>query len=121
MRKFRVKVDGREYIVEVAEEGAQGAARVTEEGAEVREEQRQAPTTHIDVPSGGNVTAPIAGKILKTLIKEGEHVEEGKVLFVLEAMKMENEIYAPKTGTVKKIYVKEGENVEESQPLCDIV
>ncbi len=118
MRKFRVKVDGKEYIVEVAEEEAQS---VTEEGAEVREVQRQAPATHTEAPSEGSVTAPIAGKILKTLIREGEHVEEGKVLFVLEAMKMENEIYAPKTGTVKKIYVKEGENVEESQPLCDIV
>ncbi len=121
MRKFRVKVDGKEYIVEVAEEGAQSVTKVTEGETEVREEQKQAPATHIGAPSEGNVTAPIAGKILKILTREGERVEEGKVLFVLEAMKMENEIYAPKTGTVKKIYVKEGENVEESQPLCDIV
>jgi biotin carboxyl carrier protein len=36
---------------------------------------------------------------------------------VLEAMKMENEIYAPKSGRIRKMYVKEGENVEESQLL----
>ena len=52
------------------------------------------------------------GKIVKLLISEGEEVEQGQGLVVVEAMKMENEIKSPKAGLVKKVGVKEGEAVE---------
>jgi len=119
MRKFRVMVDGREYLVEVTEEGEVQSA-VREEAVQKREEKTEPEPKPDKKTSTGSIVAPIAGKILKVLKKEGDAVEEGEVLFILEAMKMENEIYAPKTGGLKKIYVKEGDSVEESQRLCDI-
>jgi oxaloacetate decarboxylase alpha subunit len=122
MRKFRVRVDGREYLVEVTEEGeVKGVSHeFREEVVQKREEKTEPEPKSDKKTSTGSVVAPIAGKILKVLKKEGDDVEEGEVLFILEAMKMENEIYAPKTGGLKKIYIKEGDSVEESQRLCDI-
>ncbi|NJE31418.1 pyruvate carboxylase subunit B [Thermococcus sp. 18S1] len=72
-------------------------------------------------PAGeGVVTAPMPGKILRILVKEGEQVKTGQGLVVLEAMKMENEIPAPKDGVVKKILVKEGDTVDTGQALIEL-
>ena len=72
-------------------------------------------------PAGeGVVTAPMPGKILRILVKEGDEVKTGQGLLVLEAMKMENEIPAPKDGVVKKILVKEGDTVDTGQALMEL-
>ncbi|WP_157065557.1 biotin/lipoyl-containing protein, partial [Thermococcus celericrescens] len=72
-------------------------------------------------PAGeGAVTAPMPGKILRILVREGEQVKTGQGLVVLEAMKMENEIPAPKDGVVKKILVKEGDTVDTGQALIEL-
>jgi biotin carboxyl carrier protein len=65
----------------------------------------------------GAVTAPMTGKILSIKVKKGEQVKAGKVLCILEAMKMENEITAPKSGTVQEILVSEGSSVSEGEAL----
>ncbi len=59
----------------------------------------------------GAVTAPLPGKVLLVKVKEGDQVEAGTVLLVLEAMKMENEIRSPKAGVVKEIMATTGANV----------
>jgi len=53
----------------------------------------------------------IPGKVLKILVEENQSVKEGEVLFVLEAMKMENRIYAERSGLIDKIFVKEQQNI----------
>jgi len=73
------------------------------------------------VPAGdGVVTAPMPGKILRVLVKEGERVKAGQGLIVLEAMKMENEVAAPRDGVVRRILVKEGDTVDTGQPLIEL-
>ncbi|MDK2854697.1 MAG: pyruvate carboxylase subunit [Thermococcaceae archaeon] len=73
------------------------------------------------VPAGENVvTAPMPGKVLRILVREGDEVKAGQGLLVLEAMKMENEIPSPKDGVVKKILVKEGDTVDTGQPLIEL-
>ena len=57
------------------------------------------------------------GKIVKILVGEGDEVEQGQGLVVVEAMKMENEIKSPKAGVVKKVGVEEGETVESGALL----
>lgn len=56
--------------------------------------------------------APMAGKILKVLVKVGDKINEDDEVIKLDAMKMENPIYAPVTGVVKDIRVKENDEVE---------
>ncbi|ASJ09428.1 pyruvate carboxylase [Thermococcus siculi] len=79
------------------------------------------PATPTPAAAGeGVVTAPMPGKILRILVKEGEQVKTGQGLLILEAMKMENEIPAPKDGVVKKILIKEGDTVDTGQALIEL-
>ncbi len=68
-----------------------------------------------------NVVAKMPGKISKILVKEGDIVEKGTPLLVMEAMKMENEIRASLSGTVKSLRVKEGQAIESGALLLEIL
>lgn len=70
--------------------------------------------------SGEVVKSPMPGNILKINVAPGQKVEEGDVLIVLEAMKMENEIVATKAGTVAQVAVSKGAVVETGTPLVVI-
>ncbi len=68
----------------------------------------------------GAVITSMPGNVKKVLVKEGDEVELGQPVIVLEAMKMENELEAPKSGKVKKVNVKEGASVEANAVLVEI-
>jgi biotin carboxyl carrier protein len=70
--------------------------------------------------SNGRVLAPIPGLIVQVKISTGESVKAGQALFILEAMKMENEIRATRSGIIKSIYVSPGQAVALSQILAEI-
>lgn len=70
--------------------------------------------------AGEVITSPMPGNILKINVTQGQHVNEGDVLIVLEAMKMENEISATKSGTVAQISITKGAVVETGTPLVVI-
>ena len=72
------------------------------------------------VAAGEPVVSPMPGNILKILVSQGQQVQEGQVVIVLEAMKMENEIVAPKTGAVAQILVTKGATVETGATLAVI-
>ena len=57
------------------------------------------------------------GNILRVEVKEGDTIQAGQLLVVLEAMKMENEILAPHDGTVAQVVVSKGSVVETGSPL----
>jgi glutaconyl-CoA decarboxylase len=63
------------------------------------------------------VNSPMPGKIWKLHVKEGDQVSEGQLVLILEAMKMENELFAPKAGTVVKVNYKEGDSVNTGEAL----
>jgi pyruvate carboxylase subunit B len=65
------------------------------------------------------LVAPMPGIILSIAVKEGDQVNAGDALLVLEAMKMENEIHAPRAGTIKKVYVSEGAEVRAGSELVE--
>ncbi len=69
--------------------------------------------------SDSMVVAPMPGIILSIAVKEGDEVNAGDALLVLEAMKMENEIHAPQAGKVKKIHVSEGAEVQSGSELVE--
>jgi biotin carboxyl carrier protein len=64
------------------------------------------------------VDAPMPGKIVRVLVKEGDAVEEGQGLVVVEAMKMENELKSPKAGVVRELHAQEGQPVEAGAKLA---
>jgi pyruvate carboxylase len=66
------------------------------------------------------LTAFIPGTIKKVASGKGKKVKKGDLLLILEAMKMNNQIFAPFDGTVKDIYVKEGEKVEKNALLAEM-
>ena len=66
------------------------------------------------------VVAPMPGKVVRVLVKEGEQVEARQGLFVVEAMKMQNEIRSPKGGTVERVLVTAGQAVNSGEVLCVI-
>ncbi len=108
MRKFHVNVNGTPYEVEV-EEIAAGAAPA----APV---QAAAP-----VAAGAtSVTAPMPGNILDIKVKVGDMVEANTVVIMLEAMKMENEIFAGAAGKVTAINVTKGSTVNSGDVLVVI-
>ena len=72
------------------------------------------------IAAGEVVKSPMPGNILKINVSQGQKVEEGDVLLILEAMKMENEIVATKSGTVAQIVAAKGAVVETGAPLVVI-
>ncbi len=65
--------------------------------------------------------APMPGMIVAVLVNEGQIVEKGEVLVVLESMKMQNELKSPKPGRVGRVRVKSGDSVEQKQTLLSVV
>jgi biotin carboxyl carrier protein len=64
------------------------------------------------------LTAPMPGKIVRVLVRQGDEVEAGAGMLVVEAMKMQNEIKSPKKGTVHRILVDEGAAVNAGDVLA---
>jgi len=68
----------------------------------------------------GTVSANIPGKIVTIEVEVGQEVQEGQVILILEAMKMQNEIQAPVSGTVTSVNCDEGQSIEANVPLVVI-
>jgi biotin carboxyl carrier protein len=66
----------------------------------------------------GAITAIMPGLIIKILKNEGDRVEAGETVMILEAMKMQNDLTAKTAGVIRQMNVKQGENVEMRQVLC---
>jgi len=74
------------------------------------------------VAEGGEfqLKAPMPGLVVAVPVTEGEEVEKGQVLVILESMKMQNELKSPRAGVVARVRVKGGESVEQKQTLLTI-
>jgi acetyl/propionyl-CoA carboxylase alpha subunit len=73
-----------------------------------------------DLRGPKKITAPMPGKVVRLLVHEGDEVEPGAGVAVVEAMKMQNEIKSPKKGSVQKIFVTEGAAVNAGDVLAII-
>ncbi|MBV1872896.1 MAG: sodium-extruding oxaloacetate decarboxylase subunit alpha [Gammaproteobacteria bacterium] len=100
---YTVTVNGQSYVVEVNEGGDLSAIHAAGSVG--------APIVSSPAPSGEVVSAPLAGNIFKVLVVAGQVVQEGDVLIILEAMKMETEIRAHTAGTITSVDVSEGDSV----------
>ncbi|HEX6247314.1 MAG TPA: acetyl-CoA carboxylase biotin carboxyl carrier protein subunit [Nocardioidaceae bacterium] len=79
-----------------------------------------APASGAAADDTNGVRAPLSGSVARVLVEEGQAIEAGDVLVVLEAMKMETEITAPAAGTVSAVLVSPGESVSGGQVLVEV-
>lgn len=118
MKTYKVCVNGTEYEVTVEEMKAGEASAVRSASkTEVAPAPAAAPAA---AGEGETITAPMPGTILAVNINVGDAVKKGQVLFILEAMKMENEIMAPHDGTVTAIGTTKGSSVNSGDLLCTL-
>lgn len=103
--QLQLQTGGSEFLAEVIDPRSWRGRR--HGGAEVEGRQQ--------------IAAPMPGKVVRLLAKAGDAVEAGQGLFVVEAMKMQNEIRSPKKGTVQRVLVVEGQAVNAGEVLCVVV
>ncbi len=131
-KKYKITVDGTAYTVEVEDLGA-GAhaaapAPAAAPAAPAPAAPAPAPAAAAPAPApapaaggaGAPVTAPMPGKILRVAVSVGAPVKNGDLVLVLEAMKMENEIFSPADGVVKEIRARDGETVNTGDVMMII-
>lgn len=118
--KLKVTVNQTEYEidVEVEEEERPGLGPIV---IGINGGSNPIPTkASVSAVSSNAVVAPLAGSVARVLVSEGDDIEAGQVLLVLEAMKMETEITAPAAGKVATILVAPGDAVQGGQALIEL-
>ncbi|MGJ6980244.1 biotin/lipoyl-containing protein [Aestuariimicrobium soli] len=115
--KLKVTVNGTEYLVdvEVEEEERTALGPIVIGGGAMSAPVRT--TASVPAAAANAVVAPLAGSVARVMVEQGQQIEAGAVLLVLEAMKMETEITAPAAGTVDAVLVKAGDAVQGGQAL----
>jgi len=104
--QLQVLLQGRQYPVKVEDE---------------RERRLKAAAGgHLTESGEYQLKAPMPGLVVGIPVEEGQAVEKGQVLLILESMKMQNELKSPRTGQVGRIRVKPGQTVEQRQILLTV-
>ena len=118
MKKYNVTVNGVTYEVTV-EEADFDTAEQTSPASTIRTAPEAGQKAAAKAASGGGakVTSPMPGTILKMNVKVGDTIKKDDLVCVLEAMKMENEIFAPEGGVVKSIDAPVGSSVNAGDAI----
>ena len=125
MDERKVIVDGEEFDVSIESDGDVYRVSIEDQVFEVKipGASAAAPKRSRDTSRGkksGTISANIPGKVVTIDVSFSDRVEEGQVVLILEAMKMQNEITAPVSGVVESIHCSEGESIEANVPLVVI-
>lgn len=115
-----IEVNGIDYKIELesADHSQVKSVQLSKKETVLQPTKTSDPKTHSVAP--GAVLAPIPGLVLRISVKEGDQVQLGDTILVLEAMKMESEIASTAQGVVKKIKVTEGQSVQEDDVLIEV-
>ncbi len=123
---YSLIIDGKSYesYVYETEEGWQVLTRGRQYNLTVEDERekrlRAAAGSGVAESGEYHMKAPMPGLVVSIPVHEGDKVEKGQVVVILESMKMQNELKSPKAGMVGRIRVKQGETVEQRQALLSI-
>jgi len=129
IRTFQVKLNGKEYSAEIEETtqspAVLAAASMPMPKVNYQVPERAAAPVQQAAPAGAGggatvVASPLPASVFKMKVAKGGLVKKGDVVVILEAMKMENEVFAPSDGTVMEIKVKEGDSVNTGDALLII-
>jgi len=123
---YSMLIDGKSYesYVYETEEGWQVLTRGRQYNLTIEDERekrlRTAAGAGVAESGEYHMKAPMPGLVVSIPVSEGDKVEKGQVILILESMKMQNELKSPKAGTVGRIRVKQGEKVEQRQALLSV-
>ena len=145
MKKYKIKIRGTEYIIEInrmegnvanltvndapyeveVEGLVTNPTRLSNRGIQRLEMQSAVPVAKPAAASKANTIAhplksPLPGVILEMKVKEGDTVKAGQLLLILEAMKMENNVGSDRDGVIEKIHFSKGDSVLEGDVLVTI-
>jgi acetyl-CoA/propionyl-CoA carboxylase biotin carboxyl carrier protein len=118
-RTYQVEVNGRLHSVKVIGAAAPPGGRANGAGAK-RPAKRARKAGGGSAASGNDVVAPLQGTMFKVNVEKGQEVEEGAIICVIEAMKMENEITAHKAGKITALSVAEGQPISSGEKIATI-
>lgn len=120
--KYVVTLNGKQYEVDVEKGQANAVLVGGVPAAQTPAQEASAPSKvePVAAPTGGEsvVACPLPGTVFDVRCSVGQRVKTGDILFIIEAMKMENEILAPRDGVVSAVYVQKGASVDTDSPLC---
>jgi acetyl-CoA/propionyl-CoA carboxylase biotin carboxyl carrier protein len=119
-RTYAVEVSGRKFDVKVIGAPPVGGAANGAAPAARKAPKRAARSAGGGGGGGDSLVSPLQGTILKVAVEKGATVEEGALITVIEAMKMENEITAHKAGTVEELNVSEGGSISSGDTIAVI-
>ena len=120
-RTYAVEVSGRKFDVKVIGAAPAGGAAPANGSAGARKPPKRAARSGGGGGGGGDtLVSPLQGSIFKVAVEKGATVEEGALICVIEAMKMENEITAHKAGTVEELNVSEGGSISSGDTIAVI-
>jgi acetyl-CoA/propionyl-CoA carboxylase, biotin carboxylase, biotin carboxyl carrier protein len=114
-REYAVEVSGRKFEVKVI-----GAAFAPNGAGATKKAPRRERKAGASGGAPGELVSPIQGTVLRVAVEQGSDVEEGALICVVEAMKMENEITAPSSGRVEQLGVSEGGSVATGDTIAVI-
>lgn len=127
MSKYRIKIDGKSYELEIermdtVREADKTVHMVSEQGgqASVTKPSASVATSHVPTNSSNSVVSPMPGTVNKVFGSLGDTVKAGEAVLILEAMKMENEITSPKDGKIIVLNASEGQSVQGGTLLFEI-
>ena len=109
-----ITIDGKKFYLDYMEEGdpslmiVNGMAYVVSKSSELTDFMKQ-------------IKAPISGRIIEVLVKSGDDIKKGQLLFVLDAMKMQNQINSPTTAKISDLMVRIGQTVKTGDVLATLV
>lgn len=114
-----VEVGGKRLEVSLPSSLGMPLARAAVEGG-ARKPRRKATKKSGTTASGDALASPMQGTIVKVAVEEGQHVQEGELIVVLEAMKMEQPLNAHRTGTIKDLHAEIGASTSSGAIICEI-
>ena len=120
-QNYTVEVSGRRFDVNVIGQAFAGGGAPAANGAGGAKAPKRAERKKGGAGGPDLLTAPLQGNMWKVLVEQGQTVEEGQILCIIEAMKMENEITAHKAGVVKELSITEGAAINAGDPIALIV
>jgi len=119
-RDYAVEVSGRRFDVKVIGEAFAGGAPAANGTAGATAPPKRGERKKAAGGGPDQITSPLQGNMWKVVVGQGDEVEEGQLLCIIEAMKMENEINAHKAGTISDLPIAEGEPIKTGDPIATI-